>query len=76
MFSEETFLWNAVRAFITFFSFIRLSMKFNTFFLFIKLSFPKLIPTSYNVTNTRVLRILHKTLSRPLFKSACVFKRV
>ena len=31
-----TILWNAVRDFIAFFSFIRLCMKFNTFFAFIK----------------------------------------
>ena len=36
-------LWNAVRDFITFFSFVRLCMKFNTFFAFIKLSFLKAI---------------------------------
>ena len=34
-------LWKAVRAFITFFSFLRLCMKFNSFFAFIKLSFSK-----------------------------------
>ena len=28
-----------------------------------------------NVENIRFLRILHKILSRPLFKSACVLKR-
>ena len=39
-------LWNAVRDFITFFSFARLCMKFNTFFVFINLSFLKAILTS------------------------------
>ena len=51
-------------------------MKFSTFFAFIKLSFPKIILTSYNVANIRLLRILHKTLSRTSFKSTCVLKRV
>ena len=31
-------MYNAVRDFITFFSFVRLCMKFNTSFAFIKLS--------------------------------------
>ena len=31
-------LWDAVRDFIAFFSFIRLCKEFNTFFVFIKLS--------------------------------------
>ena len=51
-------------------------MKFNTFFAFIKLSFLKIILTLNNVANIRLLRILHKVLSRPSFKSACVLKRV
>ena len=69
-------LWNAVRDFITFFSFARLCMKFKTFFVFIKLSFLKTILTSYNVSIIRLLHILHKTLSRPSFTSACVLKKV
>ena len=67
-------LWNAVRDFISFFSFVRLCMKFNIFFAFIKLSFLKAILTSYNVSITRLLRIPHKTLSRPSIESACVLK--
>ena len=31
--------------------------------------------TSYNVSIIRLLRILHKTLSRPPFRNACVLKR-
>ena len=69
-------VWNAVRGFITFFSFVRLCMKFNTFFAFIKLSFLKTILTSYNVSITRPSLIPHKTLSRPSFKSARVLKKV
>ena len=67
------FLWNTVRDFITFFGFIKLCMKFNTFFGFIKLSFPKIILT-LNVSNIRLLHILHKSLSRPLkaHASCCV----
>ena len=42
-------VWNDVRDFITFFSFVRLCMKFNTLFAFIILSFLKTILTSYNV---------------------------
>ena len=61
---------------MTFFSFIRLCMKFSTSFAFIKLSFPKIILTSYNVANIRLLGVLRKTLSRPSFKSACLLKRV
>ena len=72
---SETKLWNAVRVFITFFSVVRLCMKFNTFFEFIKLSFLKTILTSYNVSVIRLLRIPHKTLSRPSIKSACVLKK-
>ena len=52
-------IWNIVRDFVTFYSFIRLSMKFNTLFATIKLSI-------------RLLCILHKTLSKPSFKSVCV----
>ena len=62
---QVSILWNAVRDFIIFFSFVRLYMKFNTFFAFIKLSFLKTILTSYNVSIIRLLRIPHKTLSRP-----------
>ena len=69
-------IWNAVRDFITFFSFLRLCLKFNTFFAFTKLSFLKTILTSYNVSIIRLLRIPHKTLSRPSIKSACVLKNV
>ena len=69
-------VWDTVRDFITFFSFMRLCMKFNTFFAFIKLYFPKIIFTSYNVANIRLLHILHKTFSRPSFKCACVLERV
>ena len=72
----DKYLWNAVRDFITFFSFVRLRMKFNTFFAFIKFSFLKTILTSYNVSMTRLSRIPHKTLSRPSFKSARVLKNV
>ena len=46
-------VWNAVRGFITFFSFVRLCMKFNTFFAFIKLSFLKIILTSHNISIIR-----------------------
>ena len=69
-------LWNAVRDFITFFSFARLCMKFKTFFVFIKLSFLKTILTSYNVSIIRLSHIPHKTLSRPSIKSACVLKKI
>ena len=72
---QVSILWNAVRDFIIFFSFVRLYMKFNTFFAFIKLSFLKTILTSYNVSIIRLLRIPHKTLSRPSIKSACVLKK-
>ena len=65
-------VWNAVRDF----SFIRLCLKFNTFFEFIKLHFSEIIFTSFNVANIRLSCILHKTLSRPSFKSAYVLKRV
>ena len=41
---------NAVRDFITFFSFVRICMKFITFFEFIKLSFLKTIITSHDVS--------------------------
>ena len=60
---------NAVRDFITFFSFVRLCMKFNTFFAFIKLSFLKTILTSYNVSIIRLLRIPCKAVSRTLFRA-------
>ena len=62
------FLWNAVRAFITFFSFVRLCMKFHTFFAFIKLSFSKII-LRLMLQVIRLSRILHKTLSRPSSKN-------
>ena len=51
-------------------------MKFNTFLAFIKLYFPKIILTLDNVANIRLLHILHKILSKPSFKSACVLKGV
>ena len=73
---QVSILWNTVRGFVTFFSFVRLCMKFNTFFAFIKLSFLKTILTSYNVSIIRLLRIPHKTLSRRSIKSACVLKKV
>ena len=43
----EIIIWNVVRDFVTFFSFIKLGCKNNTFFTFIKLSFPKIILPSY-----------------------------
>lgn len=43
------FLWNAIRDFITFFTFIKLWMKFNAFFAFIKFYFQKIILTLYTV---------------------------
>ena len=49
----------------------KICMKYNTFSAFIKLSFPKIILTSYNVANIRLLRILHETLSRLSFKVLC-----
>ena len=61
---------------IAFFSFIKIFMKFNTFLAFIKLYFPKIILTLDNVANIRLLHILHKILSKPSFKSACVLKGV
>ena len=67
---------SAVRNFITFLSFIRLCVKFNTFFAFIKLSFLKTLLTSYNVSIIRLLCIPHKTLSGPSIKSTSVFKKV
>ena len=71
------YLRSAVREFINFFSFVRICMKFNTFLAFIKLFFfQKTIITLYNVANIRLSRILHKTLSKPLFKSAYVKARV
>ena len=73
---SETKLWSAIRTFMTFFSVVRLCMKFNNFFEFIKLSLLKTILTSYNVSVIRLLRIPHKTLSRPSIKSACVLKKV
>ena len=69
-------VWNVARDFITFFSFLRLCMKFNTFFAFIKLYFSKIILTLYDVVNIRLLRIINKTLSRLSFKSTCVLQRV
>ena len=57
-------VWDAVRDFITLFLSIRYCMKFNTF-PFIKVSFRNIILTSYNFANVRLLRILHKTFSRP-----------
>ena len=62
------FLWNAVRDFITFFSSVRLCMKFHTFFAFIKLSFSKII-LHLIMQVIRLSRILHKTLSRPSSKN-------
>ena len=35
-------IWNAIKDFITFFSFVSVLVKFNTFFAFIKLSFPEM----------------------------------
>ena len=52
------FLWNAIRDFITFFTFIKLWMKFNTFFAFIKFYFQKIILTLYTVKNIRFFRLL------------------
>ena len=43
----DTDVWNAVRGFITLFSFIKLWYENNTFFAFMKLSFPKLVLSSY-----------------------------
>ena len=37
--------------------------------------FPEIKLTLFNVANIRLSRILHKTLSIPSFKSACVLKR-
>ena len=73
---NRSVVWNAVRDFITFLSFVRLCMKFNTFFAFIKLSFLKTILASYNVSVIRLLRTPHNTLSRPSIKIACVLKKV
>ena len=61
---------------MTFFLFVRLCLKFNTFFAFTKLSFLKTILTAQHVSIIRLLRIPHKTLSRPSIKSACVLKKV
>ena len=69
-------VWNTVRDFITFFSFVRFCMKFNTFFTLVKLYFSKITLTSFNVANIRLSHILHKTLSRPSFKSAYILKKV
>ena len=41
-------VWNTVRDFITFFSFVRFCMKFNTFFTLVKLYFSKITLTSFN----------------------------
>ena len=57
--------------FITFFSFLRLCMNFNTFFAFMNLSGYE----TFNVANVRLSHILPKTLSRPSFKSSCGLKK-
>ena len=43
----KIFLWNAVKDFINFFSFIKLWYENNTFFGFITLSFPEIKFSSF-----------------------------
>ena len=46
-YKRQANIWNAVRDFVTFFSFIKLWYKNNIFFAFIKLSYSKIILSSY-----------------------------